>query len=331
MIPSAKIAKRWSEPPEKRLRKPRTFEPAKFSEMSLTASMLMPGAGMYAPARYSASIPAVKASFLRISGTLNAFRNVLSTVGYSSISWQVPPAASIFSRAVFEKPWACTVSAFEISPWPRIFTGTSRRVARFFSRRASGVTSDPLSKRASRSRRFTGWVCVRNFSNGIDFFMCGPRSLRIRMWIGVWPPSKLILFFAPEREPAPLWPRPEVLPVPEPSPRPTRLRGLREPGAGFSEWSPMRPCARGRAVPGPERCCSAIYSHQMLHRVHQATDRRVIFAFHSSPDLSQTKCLQRLGVLAARARGRLHLSDDELGHQAGASSGSPASPGTGLD
>src|SRR5215213_898836 len=260
-------------------------------------------------------MPAVKASFLRISGTLNAFRNVLSTVGYSSISWQVPPAASIFSRAVFEKAWACTVSAFEISPWPRILTGTSRRVARFFSRRESGVTSDPLSKRASRSRRLTGWVWVRNFSNGIDFFMCGPRSLRIRMWIGVWPPSKLILFFAPEREPAPLWPRPEVLPVPEPWPRPTRLRGLREPGAGFSEWSPIR---------------SAIYSHQMLHCVHQTTNRGVIFAFHGSPDLSQTKCLQRLGVLAARARGRLHLSDDELGHQAGASSGSPASPGTGL-
>src|ERR671910_2297916 len=41
--------------------------------------MLMPGAGMYAPARYSASIAAVKASFFRISATLNAFRNVLST------------------------------------------------------------------------------------------------------------------------------------------------------------------------------------------------------------------------------------------------------------
>ena len=31
MIPSAKIAKRWSEPPEKRFRKPSTFEPAKLS------------------------------------------------------------------------------------------------------------------------------------------------------------------------------------------------------------------------------------------------------------------------------------------------------------
>ena len=51
MIPSAKIAKRWSPPPENRLRKPRTLEPVKFSEMSLTASMLMLGAGMYAPIR----------------------------------------------------------------------------------------------------------------------------------------------------------------------------------------------------------------------------------------------------------------------------------------
>src|ERR687898_995605 len=310
MIPSAKIAKRWSEPPEKRLRKPRTFEPAKFSEMSLTASTLMPGAGMYAPARYSASMPAVKASFFRISGTLNALRNVRSTGGYSSISWQVPPAASIFSRAVAEKPWACTVSAFDSSPWPRILTGTSRRVARPFSRRASGVTSAPLSKRASRSRRFTGWVCVRNFSNGIDFFMCGPRSLRIRMWIGVWPPSKLIFFFAPEREPAPLWPRPEVLPMPEPSPRPTRLRGLREPGVGFREWSPMR---------------SAIDLHQMADRMDQSTNGGVVLPLDGTTDLPETQCLQRLVLLPAGAGGGLHLGDDELCHQAGASSVSEAS------
>src|SRR3954451_18962381 len=78
MIPSAKIAKRWSEPPENTLSRPRTLEPVKLSAMSLTASMLIPGAGMYAPSRYSASIAAVKASFFLISGTLNEFRNVLS-------------------------------------------------------------------------------------------------------------------------------------------------------------------------------------------------------------------------------------------------------------
>jgi len=41
----------------------------------------------------------------------------------------------------------------------------------------------------SRSATLMGWVCVRKFSKGIDFFMCGPRSLRMRMWTGFWPPS----------------------------------------------------------------------------------------------------------------------------------------------
>ena len=80
------------------------------------------------------------------------------------------------------------VSFFEISPRARILTG-SERFARPFSFSVSGVTSAPASKRSSRSARLTGCVLVRKFSNGIDFFMCGPRSFRIRMWIGFWPPS----------------------------------------------------------------------------------------------------------------------------------------------
>src|SRR4051794_15926681 len=105
---------------------------------------------------------------------------------------------------------------------------------------ASSVTSAPESKRRSRSARLTGCVCVRKGSKGIDIFFVGPRSLRIRMWIGIWPPSKLCRVLLPAREPAPFWPRPDVLPVPEPSPRPTRLRALREPGAGFSVCRPTR-------------------------------------------------------------------------------------------
>ena len=85
----------------------------------------------------------------------------------------------------------------------------------------------------------TGCVWVRNGPNGIDIFFVGPRSLRIRMWIGIWPPSKRDRSLEPAREPAPFWPRPDVLPVPEPSPRPTRLRGRRLPGAGASECRPI--------------------------------------------------------------------------------------------
>ena len=83
----------------------------------------------------------------------------------------------------------------------RTLTGISLRVARPLACSASSVTAAPASNRASRSRRLTGWVWVRNGSNGIDFFMCGPRSLRIRMWIGIWPPSNRARCFAPEREP----------------------------------------------------------------------------------------------------------------------------------
>ena len=60
----------------------------------------------------------------------------------SSISSTVPPAASIFSRAVALKPCARTVSFFEISPRPRILTGWLR-LARPAACSVSGVTSSP--------------------------------------------------------------------------------------------------------------------------------------------------------------------------------------------
>src|SRR5215475_12636069 len=41
---------------------------------------------------------------------------------------------------------------------------------------------------------------------------------------GIWPPSKPRSRREPERDPCPLWPRVEVLPIPLPMPRPTRLR-----------------------------------------------------------------------------------------------------------
>ena len=83
---------------------------------------------------------------------------------------------------------ARTVSFFDSSPRASTLTGCLR-FASPAARSVSGVTSAPASKRASRSERLTGWVWVRNCSNGIDIFLFGPRSLRIRMWIGFWPPS----------------------------------------------------------------------------------------------------------------------------------------------
>jgi hypothetical protein len=91
-----------------------------------------------------------------------------------------PPADSIFSRAVFEKRCAVTVSFFFRSPSPRIFTSVRVFLITRFATSVSGVTSSPASKR-SRSRRLTGCVEVRNGPIGIASAEVAPRSLPSRM------------------------------------------------------------------------------------------------------------------------------------------------------
>src|ERR1700736_6239139 len=76
MIPSAKIAILPSPPPENRFSSPSTLLPPKFFWIALTAVELIPGAGMWVPRRYSASMAAVNSTLLRISPTLNAPRIV---------------------------------------------------------------------------------------------------------------------------------------------------------------------------------------------------------------------------------------------------------------
>src|SRR3954447_23957053 len=192
------------------------------------------------------------------------------------------------SRAAALNLWAWTVSGLVSSPLARILTGTSLRLPRPLAASASSVTSAPESKRFSRSEMFTGWVCVRNGSKGIDFFMCGPRSLRIRIWIGIWPPSKFARVFEPEREPAPFWPRPDVFPVPEPSPRPMRLRALRDPGAGLRVCRPMR-CSVSSFF------SSAIGDlHEVADPVDYAPDLLVVLDLDRLADLAQAERAQRL-------------------------------------
>ena len=53
-----------------------------------------------------------------------------------------------------------------------------------------------------------------------------------RRYIGIWPPSNPGLVDPPVRALCPLCPLPEVLPSPEPGPRPTRFRGWVEPREG---------------------------------------------------------------------------------------------------
>src|SRR3954452_15854782 len=124
--------------------------------------------------------------------------------------------------------------------------------------------------------------------------MCGPRSLRIRMWIGFWPPSRLTLRFEPEREPAPFWPRPEVLPMPEPSPRPIRFLRWREPGFGFRLCSPIS-------------SVSVIDLHQVGNLREHAAKDVAVFLLAGPADLAQPERTQRVTLLGVGPVGRLDL------------------------
>src|SRR5690606_6615013 len=58
-------------------------------------------------------------------------------------------------------------------------------------------------------------------------------NLGTRRCKGICPPSKPIFTLLPDREPAPLCPRVEVPPRPDPVPRPTRFLFFTDPAAGF--------------------------------------------------------------------------------------------------
>src|SRR4029079_1670723 len=64
-----------------------------------------------------------------------------------------------------------------------------------------------------------------------------------RRWSGIWPPSKPLMA-TPVRAFWPLTPRPAVLPLPEPMPRPTRMRAFREPARSAISLSFMS-CSSG--------------------------------------------------------------------------------------
>src|SRR6202034_78085 len=99
--------------------------------------------------------------------------------------------------------------------WPS--PSTLMRPSRFFTRPSSVNFSKVSSfspSSASRSR-FTTAYSVRKM-------LVKPR-FGMRRCSGIWPPSKPRIRLDPDRDPCPLCPRPEVFPVPDPMPRPTRF------------------------------------------------------------------------------------------------------------
>src|ERR1700733_14393409 len=100
-----------------------------------------------------------------------------------------------------------------ISPLPRIF---SRPFFLVRPRAASFSSVNSVSWRLARLSRLSTLYSVRKM-------LVNPRLGR-RRCRGIWPPSKPRIRLEPVRDPWPLWPRVEVLPMPDPIPRPTRLR-----------------------------------------------------------------------------------------------------------
>src|SRR5580700_9142191 len=100
----------------------------------------------------------------------------------------------------------------EISPSPRIFTGCLVLMTPAL-RSISGVMV--VSPSAASFSRFT-------MLNSLRKMLVNPR-LGMRRCSGIWPPSKPRIMREPLRERWPLCPRVDVLPMPEPMPRPTRF------------------------------------------------------------------------------------------------------------
>src|SRR5579863_8187006 len=125
---------------------------------------------------------------------------------------------------------------------------------------------------------------------------------------GIWPPSKPLMR-TPERAVWPLPPRPEVLPLPEPMPRPTRIRFLREPALSAISLSFMVLFLLLLADDADE----------MLNLGDHAANFRRIAQFGNATDLVELQSDQRRAlrmVAADRAAGLLDLDHlCGLGHR----------------
>ncbi len=156
----------------------------------------------------------------------NNFSSGVQPPAHSAAAWQaalnVPPAFSIFSTAALEAPATSNVNLAFRSPSDSNANAilgaadNAGRVQRLGVNRLLGIELAGIDRSLDAAER-----------HDVEFLakiLLKPR-FGSRMWSGIWPPSKPLMA-TPERDFWPLTPRPAVLPVPEPMPRPTRLRRL---------------------------------------------------------------------------------------------------------
>src|SRR5712671_3570697 len=115
---------------------------------------------------------------------------------------------------------------------------------------------------------------------------------------GIWPPSKPLMR-TPERAVWPLPPRPAVLPLPEPMPRPTRMRFLREPALSaislsFIALSPL---------------FLVDNADEVLNLGDHAANRRGVLQLGDATDLVELEADQRLALRVMAADCAANLLD----------------------
>src|SRR5881628_1080887 len=185
---------------------------------------------MCAPTRYTTRHRSVKRIFSFSSGTLNRLGSLGAVTAQLAM---VPPACSIFERAEADTVTPFTLNLRCTSPMPSSLMGRSGRRTSPAPNSVSGVTSAPS---ASWPRCLTLTTCAGCLNGFVK-----PR-FGMRRMSGICPPSKPGRVWPPERAVWPFPPRPAVLPIPEPGPRPLRMRARCEPTGG------RRPCSTTRCA-----------------------------------------------------------------------------------
>src|SRR5262249_51452449 len=137
------------------------------------------------------------------------------------------------------------------------------------SRSDSGVTTPPASNFSPSVSMLTTSYSTRNG-------LWKPR-LGTRRCSGIWPPPKPRLNLKPDRDLAPLCPRPAVLPFPEPWPRPTRFFACVAPFGGRRLLKLM---TGSRALLG--------HFHQVSHLVNQPARLRGVLQLDGVANAAQT-------------------------------------------
>src|SRR5580765_460044 len=249
--------------------------------------------------RYTASIPSVKSTRLRSSPTWKMLRrlSIIPSSGSASTDYRTsvePPAAAIFSAALPLNLCALIVSAFATSPRASTFTFSALRATRPFSCSSSGVMTVPASKTSAIRSTFTT-------ANSMRKMFVKPR-FGTRRCSGIWPPSKPRLNLRPERDCAPLCPRPAVLPLPEPWPRPTRkARLFLEPSAGFRSCRPNALSFFSMTL--------SFDRDQVPHLQDRAAHFGRVLQRHRVADLPEAQALDDLGLVLVEANRALHEGD----------------------